>query len=245
MPPNHSGSVFHFEEYMATKDERVNKSLDEVVPLRQPLKIHEAMRYSLLVGGKHIHPILCITSCELVGGDESLALPMACAVEMIHTMTLIHNDLPCMDNGDLRRGKPTNHKVFGEAIAVLAKDALFSLAFEHVVARTIDVPPEFVVQVEAELGAAIGSDELVVSQIVDIACKGQQVMDLKELEYIHVHKTVKLLEASAVCGMIMGGGSMAEVERVRRYAKCTGLLFQVVDDILGIRKVCQVFSSII
>ncbi|XP_010264689.1 PREDICTED: geranylgeranyl pyrophosphate synthase, chloroplastic/chromoplastic-like [Nelumbo nucifera] len=240
MPLNHSGSVFHFEEYMATKAERVNKALDEAVPLRHPLKVHEAMRYSLLAGGKRIRPILCIASCELVGGDESLALPVACAVEMIHTMSLIHDDLPCMDNDDLRRGKPTNHKAFGEAIAVLAGDALLSLAFEHVAAaRTIDLPPELVVRVVAELGAAVGSDGLVAGQIVDIACEGQQIVDLKELEYIHVHKTAKLLEASAVCGMIMGGGSMAEVERVRRYARCTGLLFQVVDDILDITKTSE------
>nr|DAD18755.1 TPA_asm: hypothetical protein HUJ06_020218 [Nelumbo nucifera] len=118
-------------------------------------------------------------------------------------MSLIHDDLPCMDNDDLKRGKPTNHKDFGEAIAVLAGDALLSLAFEHVAARTINVSPELVIQF------------------------------------------AKLLEALTICGMIMDGGSMAEMERVRRYARCTGLLFQVVDDILNITKVCQVFSSVI
>nr|DAD33336.1 TPA_asm: hypothetical protein HUJ06_012187 [Nelumbo nucifera] len=212
MPLNHSGSVFHFEEYMATKAERVNKALDE------------AMRYSLLANGKRIRPILYITSCELVGGDESLALTVGCAVEMIHTMSLIHDDLPYMDNDDLRRGKPTNHKAFGEAIVVLAGGALLSLAFDHVMAWTIDVPPELVVRVVAELGVVVGSDGLMAGQIVNIACEGQLV-------------TTKLLDALAVCGMIMDGGSMAEVERVRRYARCTGLLFQVVDDIPDITKV--------
>ncbi|KAF8378610.1 hypothetical protein HHK36_029958 [Tetracentron sinense] len=232
---NHPGSVFHFGEYMIMKAKRVNKALDEAVPLQHPLKIHEAMRYSLLAGGKRVRPILCIASCELVGGDEEMALPIASAMEMVHTMSLIHDDLPCMDDDDLRRGKPTNHKVFGEETAVLAGDALLSLAFEHVASRTINVSPDRVVRAIAELGAAVGSEGLVAGQIVDIASEGKEV-DLSELEYIHVHKTAKLLEASVVCGAIMGGGNAIDVERVRKYARCIGLLFQVVDDILDITK---------
>ncbi|KAK9115254.1 hypothetical protein Syun_022051 [Stephania yunnanensis] len=228
-------TLFQFEDYMVEKAKRVNEALDEAVPLRHPLKIHEAMRYSLLAGGKRVRPMLCLASCELVGGDESVALPMACAIEMIHTMSLIHDDLPCMDDDDYRRGKLTNHKAFGEETAVLAGDALLSLAFEHVAVCTAGVSPDRVVRAVAEMGAAVGSDGLVAGQVVDIASEGQEV-DLRELEYIHVHKTAKLLEAAVVCGAIMGGGETVDVERMRRYARCVGLLFQVVDDILDVTK---------
>ncbi|KAI3462157.1 hypothetical protein Pfo_018820 [Paulownia fortunei] len=226
---------FHFQEYMATKAKKVNIALDDAVPLQSPIKIHEAMRYSLLAGGKRVRPILCLAACELVGGDEALAIPMACAVEMIHTMSLIHDDLPCMDNDDLRRGKPTNHKAFGEETAVLAGDALLSLAFEHVAAKTRNVEQHRVVQAIVELGSAVGSEGLVAGQIVDICSEGKQV-SLDELEYIHVHKTSKLLEAAVVCGAIMGGGDGIEVERLRKFARYIGLLFQVVDDILDVTK---------
>ncbi|KAK9272332.1 hypothetical protein L1049_002703 [Liquidambar formosana] len=234
-PKNYTLPVFRFDEYMVMKAKRVNRALEEAVPLQHPAKIHESMRYSLLAGGKRVRPILCIASCELVGGDESLAMPMACAVEMVHTMSLIHDDLPCMDDDDLRRGKPTNHKAFGEETAVLAGDALLSLAFEHVAAKTINISPARVVRAIAELASAIGSEGLVAGQIVDICSEGKQV-DLSELEYIHVHKTAKLLEASVVCGVMMGGGSVSDVERGRKYARCIGLLFQVVDDILDVTK---------
>ncbi|KAM1017725.1 hypothetical protein ACFX2I_047133 [Malus domestica] len=228
--------VFKFDEYMSTKAKMVDKALNEAVPLQYPKKIHRAMRYSLLAGGKRVRPVLCLASCELVGGDESLAIPAACAVEMIHTMSLIHDDLPCMDNDDLRRGKPTSHKAFGEETAVLAGDALLSLAFEHVAAKTTKVvSPERVVRAITELGSAVGSLGLVAGQMVDIQSEGKEVT-LRELEYIHVHKTAKLLEASVVCGAIIGGGGEGEVERMRKYARCIGLLFQVVDDILDVTK---------
>ncbi|CAE6155399.1 unnamed protein product [Arabidopsis arenosa] len=160
--------------YIITKAESVNKALDSAVPLREPLKIHEAMRYSLLAGGKRVRPVLCIAACELVGGDESTAMPAACAVEMIHTMSLIHDDLPCMDNDDLRRGKPTNHKVFGEDVAVLAGDALLSFAFEHLALATSSdvVSPVRVVRAIGELAKAIGTEGLVAGQVVDISSEG-------------------------------------------------------------------------
>ncbi|XP_007033017.2 PREDICTED: geranylgeranyl pyrophosphate synthase, chloroplastic/chromoplastic [Theobroma cacao] len=228
--------AFNFEEYMADKGQRVNKALIKAVPLKHPMQIHEAMRYSLLAGGKRVRPILCIAACELVGGEETLAMPVACAVEMIHTMSLIHDDLPCMDNDDLRRGKPTNHKVFGEETAVLASDALLSLAFEHLASKTTEnISPDRVVRAIAELGSAVGSEGLVGGQIVDLASEGKEI-SLNELEYIHLHKTAKLLEASVVCGAIIGGGNDGDVVRVKNYARSIGLLFQVVDDILDVTK---------
>ncbi|KAL2531573.1 Heterodimeric geranylgeranyl pyrophosphate synthase large subunit 1 [Abeliophyllum distichum] len=135
-----SKSIFNFKAYMLEKANSVNKSLEEAVLLREPFKIHESMRYSLLAGGKRVRPILCIASCELVGGQESTAMPAACAVEMIHTMTLMHDDLPFLDNDDLRRGKLTSHKLFGEDVDVLAVDALLLFAFEHMAIATKGVP---------------------------------------------------------------------------------------------------------
>ncbi|GKU99095.1 hypothetical protein SLEP1_g11988 [Rubroshorea leprosula] len=197
------------------------------------------MRYSLLAGGKRVRPVLCLAACELVGGQESAAMPAACAVEMIHTMSLIHDDLPCMDNDDLRRGKPTNHKVFGEDIAVLAGDALLSFAFEHMSASTIGVTPERIVRAVGELAKSIGTEGLVAGQVVDISSEGLADVGLDHLEFIHIHKTAVLLESSVVLGAILGGGSDEEVEKLRTFARNIGLLFQVVDDILDVTKSSQ------
>ncbi|CAI0451477.1 unnamed protein product [Linum tenue] len=230
---------------MLTKAALVNAALDQSIPLARPLKIHEAMRYSLLAGGKRVRPVLCLAACEMVGGDQSLALPMACATEMVHTMSLIHDDLPCMDDDDLRRGLPTSHKKYGEDTAILAGDALLSLSFEHVAARTPStVSPDRVVRAIAELGSAVGSAGLVAGQIVDIASEGDVDVTLEvsahinkyDLEYIHIHKTARLLEAAVVCGAILGGADDESVEKVRRYALRVGLLFQVVDDILDVTR---------
>ncbi|KAL2453308.1 Heterodimeric geranylgeranyl pyrophosphate synthase large subunit 1 [Abeliophyllum distichum] len=146
-----SKSIFNFKAYMLEKASSVNKSLEEAVLLREPFKIRESMRYSLLAGGKRVRPILCIASCELVGGQESTAMPAACAVEMIHTMTLMHDDLPFLDNDDLRRGKLTSHKVFGEDVDVLAVDALLLFSFEHMATATKGVPSKWIVRVIGEL----------------------------------------------------------------------------------------------
>uniref|UniRef100_A0A7N0UBY3 Geranylgeranyl diphosphate synthase n=1 Tax=Kalanchoe fedtschenkoi TaxID=63787 RepID=A0A7N0UBY3_KALFE len=230
---------FSFKAYMVGKAAKVNQALDDAVALREPLKIHESMRYSLLAGGKRVRPILCLAACELVGGEERMAMPSACAVEMIHTMSLIHDDLPCMDNDDLRRGKPTNHKVFGEDVAVLAGDALLSFAFEHIAVSTAGVSKGRILRAVAELAKAIGSEGLVAGQVVDICSEGLPDVGLDHLEYIHVHKTAALLEAAVVLGAIMGGGSDEEVERLRKFARYIGLLFQVVDDILDVTKSSQ------
>ncbi|CAN6459818.1 unnamed protein product [Victoria cruziana] len=227
---------FDVSKYMMEKASSVNEALDKAVPIREPEKIHDAMRYSLLAGGKRVRPMLCIAACELVGGKEETAMPAACAVEMIHTMSLIHDDLPCMDNDDLRRGMPTNHKVYGEDVAVLAGDALLSFAFEHVASATPGVSPDRLLRVVVELAKAIGSEGLVAGQVVDLHSAGLSDVGLKHLEYIHVHKTAVLLEAAVVMGAIVGGGTDEEIEKLRRYARCIGLLFQVVDDILDVTK---------
>ncbi|KAJ6916078.1 geranylgeranyl pyrophosphate synthase [Populus alba x Populus x berolinensis] len=231
--------TFDFKSYMLQKANSVNKALDAAVSLKEPAKIHESMRYSLLAGGKRVRPVLCLAACDLVGGSESMALPAACAVEMIHTMSLMHDDLPCMDNDDLRRGKPTNHIVFGEDVAVLAGDALLSFAFEHVAVSTIHVSPLRIVRAIGELAKAIGAEGLVAGQVVDICSEGLSEVGLEQLEFIHVHKTAKLLEGAVVLGAILGGGTDEEVEKLRKYAISIGLLFQVVDDILDVTKSSQ------
>ncbi|KFK32705.1 hypothetical protein AALP_AA6G278200 [Arabis alpina] len=227
-----SSSMFEFDPYMTSKTESVNKALDEAIPVGEPLKIHEAMRYAVLAAGKRVRPILCLASCELVGGQENSAMPAACAVEMIHTMSLIKDDLPCMDNDDMRRGRPTTHKVYGEGVAILSGGALLSLAFEHM--TTAEISPERMVWAVRELARSIGTRGLVAGQAMDISSEGLDLEELalENLEFIHVHKTAVLLETAAVLGAIIGGGSDEEIEQVRKYARCIGLLFQVVDDIL-------------
>lgn len=228
--------TFDFKSYMIQKASTVNQALDAAVSLKDPVKIHESMRYSLLAGGKRVRPVLCLAACDLVGGHESMAMPAACSIEMIHTMSLIHDDLPCMDNDPLRRGKPTNHTIYGEDVAVLAGDALLAYAFEHIAVCTKGVSPARIVRAIAELAKYIGADGLVAGQVIDINSEGQKDLGIEHLEFIHEHKTAALLEAAVVLGAILGGGTDNEVEKLRTFARCIGLLFQVVDDILDLTK---------
>ncbi|KAJ8621074.1 hypothetical protein MRB53_029603 [Persea americana] len=227
---------FDLKTYMRQKGNSVNRALEAAVPLRSPAVLYEPMRYSLLAGGKRVRPLLCIAACEIVGGDEATAMPSACAAEMIHTMSLMHDDLPYMDDDDLRRGKPTAHKAFGELAAVLSGDVMLLLAFEHAAAATPGAPPDRVARAVCELARAAGRDGLVAGQIVDVCSEGSGEVGLERLEYIHLHKTAALLEGAVVAGGILGGGTEEEIGRLRRFARCIGLLFQVVDDILDVTK---------
>lgn len=226
---------------MLEKAKSVNQALDTAIPLREPLEIHKAMRYSLLDGGKRIHPIVCISACELVGGQESTAMPVACAVEMLHAVSLMQDDLPCMDNDDIRRGKPSNHKAFGESVTILAADALLALAFEHVATMSTVgvVPPMVTVHAIQELARSIGSQGLVAGQFLDLSSEGSPEIGLEGLESIHINKAGPLLEASAAMGAMLGGGSSEQMEILRKFGRCVGLLYQVVDDILDITKSTQ------
>lgn len=229
---------FDFEAYMKERAVLVNKALDESLPHRYPEVLLESMRYSLLAGGKRVRPALTLAACELVGGDIKAAMPTACAMEIVHTMSLIHDDLPSMDNDDFRRGSPTNHKVYGDDIAILAGDALLSFAFEHVARATQGVPAERVLRVIMELGRAVGADGLTAGQVVDIKSEDKEV-GLEVLRYIHEHKTAALLEASVVCGALVGGADDVTVEKLRRYALNIGLAFQVIDDILDVTQTTE------
>jgi geranylgeranyl diphosphate synthase, type II len=227
-------SAFDLSTYLVEQKKAIEVALDSALPVIYPEKIYEAMRYSLLAGGKRLRPILCLASCELVGGTAAMAIPTACALEMIHTMSLIHDDLPAMDNDDYRRGKLTNHKVYGEDIAILAGDGLLTYAFEFIATQTQNVPPQQVLQTIAHLARASGAAGLVGGQVVDLESEGKTDVSLETLNYIHAHKTGALLEACVVCGGILGGASAADLQRLSRFAKNIGLAFQIIDDILDI-----------
>ena len=227
-------SDFDLSAYMTQCKTEVESALDEYMPVVYPEKIYEAMRYSLLAGGKRLRPTLCLATCELMGGTREMAMPTACALEMIHTMSLIHDDLPAMDNDDYRRGKLTNHKVYGEDIAILAGDGLLSYAFEVVAAKTPDVPPQQVLQVIAKLAHASSADGLVGGQVVDLESEGKPDITEETLTFIHIHKTGALLEACVVSGGILAGASATDLSRLSQYAQNIGLAFQIVDDILDI-----------
>ncbi len=201
---------------------------------REPMAdLYDAMEYSLLGGGKRIRPVLTLETCRMCGGSPEQALPFACAVEMIHTYSLIHDDLPCMDDDDLRRGKPTNHKVYGEATAVLAGDGLLTAAFETALEESAGLPPERVTAAAACLAQAAGARGMVGGQALDMAAQGRAV-SRSEVEYLQKKKTGALLSAAAEMGCIVAGGSEEDRAAVRRYAQKLGLAFQVRDDMLDV-----------
>lgn len=229
-----SGSEFDLATYLKTYKADVEAALDASLVVARPQTIYESMRYSLLAGGKRIRPILCLATCELLGGTAAIAMPTACALEMIHTMSLIHDDLPAMDNDDYRRGKLTNHKVYGNDIAILAGDGLLSYSFEFIARRTLGVAPQNVLAVVAHLAKAVGAEGLVGGQVVDLQSEGNPEVALETLEFIHLHKTGALLEACVVCGAILAGATPEERDRLSTFAWNIGLAFQIIDDILDI-----------
>jgi geranylgeranyl diphosphate synthase type II len=223
-------------KYLQEKKDYVEKQLEHAIPLIDPRlgSIHEAMMYSLLAGGKRIRPILCLASCELFGGSIAAATPTALALEMIHTMSLIHDDLPAMDNDDYRRGKLTNHKVFGEDIAILAGDALLARAFEYIASETKGVATDLVLKVISILGSSVGYSGIVGGQVVDIQSEGKEDISVDDLIWIHKHKTGALLKCCVVTGALLGGANKEDVSRIGEYAERIGLAFQVADDILDV-----------
>lgn len=210
----------------------VDTALETLLPPEgtMPASIHSAMRYSVFAGGKRIRPILCLETSRIFERDSDDSIPTGCAFEFIHTYSLIHDDLPALDNDDLRRGKPTSHKVFGEAIAILTGDALLTLAFQTLATSSIE--PSRRVRVMAEIGAAAGTvDGMIGGQVADLEAEGKPVT-ASALEYIHRSKTAALIRGSVVAGAIAGGGSDGDVDRLRRFGENIGWAFQVVDDIL-------------
>ncbi|MEO0986298.1 MAG: geranylgeranyl diphosphate synthase CrtE [Cyanobacteria bacterium J06639_14] len=229
-----TSAPFDLKAYLRDRKQQVEAALDASLEVVYPETIYESMRYSLLAGGKRLRPILCLATCELLDGTEAMAMPTACALEMIHTMSLIHDDLPAMDNDDYRRGKLTNHKVYGDDVAILAGDGLLTYAFEHVATQTRDVAPERLLKVVAALGRAVGANGLVGGQVVDLASEGNPDVTVEVLNFIHSHKTGALLKVSVTSGAILAGANDEQVETLARYAEKIGLAFQIVDDVLDI-----------
>lgn len=237
--PNNMGSgaaKFNLAAYLESKRVSVEQALDDSLTVTCPEveTITESMKYSLNAGGKRIRPIMCIAACEMFGGSEELAMPTAVALEMIHTMSLVHDDLPAMDDDDLRRGVPTNHVKYGEDIAILAGDALLSTAFEHCARETKGVPAERVVEVLRRLGQSVGAVGLAGGQVMDLQCEGKDGVTLEELRWIHAHKTAALLQVAVTTGAILAGATEEEVKACETYALDVGLAFQVADDILDV-----------
>ena len=231
--------MLDFDHYLAELQGAVDDFLDRNLPAENayPPSIHKAIRYSLFAGGKRLRPVLTLAAAEAVGGRREDALPAAAALEMIHTYSLIHDDLPAMDNDDLRRGKPTSHVVFGEAIAILAGDALLTHAF-HILAtvcvssdRAKGDPYARRLRALGVLAAAAGMNGMIGGQVIDLESEGKKV-DAVTLERIHRMKTGALMEAAAHLGALLGGGSDEEIERIAGFGREVGLAFQIVDDLL-------------
>lgn len=223
--------------YLKTHQEQVDGALSRYLPGEEtlPAQLHKAMRYSVFAGGKRVRPILMIAACEAVGGVIETVLPAACAMEMIHTYSLIHDDLPAMDDDDFRRGRPTNHKVFGQATAILAGDALLTEAFNLLSASESaeNISAETRLQVLNIMARCAGSMGMVGGQVVDMEAEGHDI-DLPTLQYIHTHKTGALILACLQCGALLGGGNKDQFDALSRYGETAGLAFQVADDILDV-----------
>ena len=230
---------FDLQDFLATRTQAVNRALDHFLPSEKtrPATIHKAMRYSLFAGGKRMRPALCLAAAQACGGREADALPLACAVECIHTYSLIHDDLPAMDNDDFRRGKLTNHKVFGDGIAVLAGDALLTQAFE-IAAQAQGWPRYSHRDLILELAKASGSLQLVAGQVADLEGEGRKI-SAGELRYIHERKTSALLCCSVRLGGMSANCTPAQLKALTDFGYHVGLAFQVIDDILDVTQTSE------
>ena len=230
---------FVLDSYLRESTEAVNDALDRFLPKAKtkPSTIHTAMRYSLFAGGKRLRPALCLAAAEACGGARKEALPFACAVECIHTYSLIHDDLPAMDNDDFRRGKPTNHKVYGEGIAILAGDGLLTQAFEILVQGKSSKRYSHQTMV-LELSQASGSLQLIAGQVADLEGEGKKI-PLSELEYIHERKTSALLRCAVRLGGMSANCTNAQLKALSDFGYYVGLAFQVIDDILDVTQTTE------
>lgn len=230
-------TVKSLKAYLREKQQLVEQALEHYLPTEAnyPAIIHEAMRYSVFAGGKRLRPILLLMAAEMCAKPVAEVLFAAAAIEMIHTYSLIHDDLPALDNDDLRRGKPTSHKQYGEDIAILAGDALLTLAFQTMTDPTQQksCSPQAILSATYELAVAAGTFGMVGGQVMDMQAEKRQIRP-EELEYIHTHKTGKLLTVAVRIGAILADATPEQLAAVSAYGKKTGLAFQIVDDLLDI-----------
>jgi geranylgeranyl diphosphate synthase, type II len=232
-------AAFNLDGFLAAATETVNRALDRFLPPAtfKPSTIHKAMRYSLFAGGKRMRPALCLAAAAACGGKQNDALPLACAVECIHTYSLVHDDLPAMDNDDYRRGKLTNHKVFGEGVAILAGDALLTQAFE-IAARSKGSRRYDHQQLVLELARASGSLQLIAGQVADLEGEGKKT-SATQLRYIHERKTSALLCCSVRLGGMSANCTTAQLKALTDFGYHVGLAFQVIDDILDVTQTSE------
>ncbi len=213
----------------------VDEKLDEFMPIQYPDDIFKAMKYTVTLQGKRLRPVMCLETCRMFGGNFENAIPTACAIEMLHAQTLIHDDLPCMDNDDYRRGKLTNHKVFGEANAVLAGDALLTFAPQLIVKNSKKLGAEKLIHILEEYFHAAGAFGVIAGQVIDIESERatSKIPDPeKTLEYIHTHKTADLFKLALRSGAIIADATEKELEEITEFGQCMGVAFQIADDIL-------------
>ena len=229
----------NLKTYLASRQKRIDRALNHFLPKEntRPATIHKAMRYSLFAGGKRLRPILCLAAAEACGGQITDALPVACAMECIHTYSLVHDDLPSMDNDDFRRGRPTCHKVFGEGIAVLAGDALLTVAFE-IVSRARPTSRYDMATLLCEVAVAAGSRKLIAGQVADLEAEGKKVTRA-QLRYIHENKTAAILTSAVRLGAMSANASAGQLKAITRFGRSLGLAFQVVDDILDVTQTTE------
>lgn len=227
------------KSYLIGRQKAVDRALDRFLPKASvsPATIHRAMRYSLFAGGKRLRPVLCLAATEACGGRISAALPLACAVECIHTYSLIHDDLPSMDNDDLRRGRATCHKVFGDGIAILAGDALLTIAFE-IAAQANETRRYPLREMLREIATAAGSQRLIAGQVADLEGEGRRI-NRAQLRYIHENKTAALLTASVRLGAMAANAGAKELGAITAFGRALGLAFQVIDDILDVTQTSE------
>ncbi|MBN8246879.1 MAG: polyprenyl synthetase family protein [Verrucomicrobia bacterium] len=234
---------FDLTAWVTQRSRAVDRALDRFLPRAsaRPATIHAAMRYSLFAGGKRMRPALLLAAAEACGGAEAEAMPLACAVECIHTYSLIHDDLPAMDNDDFRRGKPTNHKVYGEGIAVLAGDALLTQAFE-IAAQARAWPRYSHRDLVLEIARAAGSLQLIAGQVADLEGEGKE-LSVAQLRYIHERKTSALLSCSVRLGGMSANCTPAQLKALTQFGYHVGLAFQVIDDILDVTQSTEVLGK--
>ena len=224
------------ENELTMKDliEIVDQKLDEYMIVQTPEDLFKSMRYTVLLPGKRLRPVMCLETCRMLGGDFEKAIPTACAIEMLHAQTLIHDDLPCMDNDDYRRGQKSNHKVFGEAVAVLAGDALLTFAPQIILTKSKDLTAEYKLKVLNEYHQYAGAYGVIAGQVIDIESENGKISgETKDvLKYIHLHKTSDLFKLSIRTGAIIAGASDEQIEVLTEFAEKLGLASQIADDVL-------------
>ncbi len=229
----------NLEPYLKSRQKKIDRALERYLPNEKtrPPTIHKAMRYSLFAGGKRLRPILCLAAAENCGGKIDNALPLACALECIHTYSLVHDDLPSMDNDDFRRGRPTCHKVFGDGIAVLAGDGLLTIAFE-IVSRA-KTPRHYDMSILLrEIAMAAGSQKLIAGQVADLEAEGRNI-DMMGLRYIHEKKTAAILTTSARLGAMSANADAKKLAAITKFGRALGLAFQIIDDILDVTQTSE------